>query len=280
MRCRPSPPSLKFNPPIHYQTIHHKPGLIDLVPPVPDAIKVCVFPPSFLFRSDLHVHPHLLNNPAADSATATTTTSKGAAASGAAAEFPFSVAQLLRWAFVAPADDADIERLYALGQQVRPCAWDSGGWTASEEVVRGALLTWPYQISLVKLHSGGTGVAGDGRHPGREGDRCRGGERIFSTDPHYIYTYIYTYIYIIYIHYIYTYIYIYITNLTRVTLFISTSQSQALEDDKGRRVVPANAAALAALAAASGPGTGGPIKEKEEDRPSGLGRGGDQWKGG
>ena len=97
------------------------PGLIDLGAPVPDAIKICVFPPSFLFRSDLHVHPHLVNSNA-DSAT-----SKARAASkgkGPAEDFPFSIAQLLRWAFVAPADDADIERLYALGQQVR--AWVCG----------------------------------------------------------------------------------------------------------------------------------------------------------
>lgn len=96
----PSPPHPKKNS-----------GLVDLVPPVPDAIKVCVFPPSFLLRSDLHVHPYLLN-PVAD------TTPPGKAKGVVKGGFPFSLAQLMRWAFVAPQEDADIERLYALGQEV------------------------------------------------------------------------------------------------------------------------------------------------------------------
>lgn len=103
--------------------LHSTLGLIDLVPPVPDAIKICVFPPSFLFRSDLHVHPHLLNNSNADSASATSKARAASKGKGPAEDFPFSIAQLLRWAFVAPADDADIERLYMLGQQVRVWVW-------------------------------------------------------------------------------------------------------------------------------------------------------------
>ncbi len=104
---------------------HTYTGLIDLVPPVPGAIKVCVFPPSILLRSDLHVHPHL--NATTTTTTTTTTTSKEATTTATAkvkAGFPFSIAQLMRWAFVAPVDDGDVERLYALGQEVRACVVD------------------------------------------------------------------------------------------------------------------------------------------------------------
>jgi hypothetical protein len=80
---------------------------------VPGAIKISVFPPSFLLRSDLHVHPHLLNTTTAFLATSKEATGK------VREGFPFSVAQLLRWAFAAPVEDGDVERLYALGQEVR-----------------------------------------------------------------------------------------------------------------------------------------------------------------
>lgn len=82
------------------------------MPPVPGAILVSVFPPSFLLRSDLHVHPELLN-------ATTTAATAGAVTNKVKAGFPFSIAQLVRWAFVAPQDDGDVEQLYALGQEVR-----------------------------------------------------------------------------------------------------------------------------------------------------------------
>lgn len=115
-------------------------GLVDLVPPVPGAIKVggwvggcmgerqasacrlhthqhaymhqqiCVFPGHMLFRSDLHVTPHLLG-----------------------ADFPFSMREIMRWAFVAP-PDAVADELVLLGKQAALEWLKTGGIEEGREI--------------------------------------------------------------------------------------------------------------------------------------------------
>ena len=53
-------------------------GLVDIVPPVPGSVKVCVFPGATLRRKDIDISPALIK------------------------DFPFTLQQLARWAFIAP----------------------------------------------------------------------------------------------------------------------------------------------------------------------------------
>jgi len=71
--------------------------------------QVCVFPGHFLFRNDLHVTPHLLGE-----------------------SYPFSLKQIMRWAFVAPPDDV-ADELQRMGHQAA-MEWMTGGIEEGREI--------------------------------------------------------------------------------------------------------------------------------------------------
>lgn len=72
---------------------------------------MCVFPGHYLFRDDLHVTPHLL--------------SKG--------YYPFSLQQIMKWAFVAPPDDV-ADELQRMGHQAAVEWVKTGGIEEGREI--------------------------------------------------------------------------------------------------------------------------------------------------
>jgi hypothetical protein len=71
---------------------------------------VCVFPGHFLLRNDLHVTPHLLGK-----------------------SYPFSLQQIIKWAFVAPPDDV-ADELQRMGHQAAIEWAKTGGIEEGREI--------------------------------------------------------------------------------------------------------------------------------------------------
>jgi hypothetical protein len=82
-------------------------GLVDMIPPVADSVKVCVLPGYLLLRGDVNISPSDLPR------------------------FPFSNPQLLRWALIPP-DRASAEGLRRQGQKAAEDWMDGQGGARRE----------------------------------------------------------------------------------------------------------------------------------------------------